>query len=472
MQHLTYTKKVVLGLAVGANILGLATLARLNITDSSQYSAAVVASTKPPQSNKCTVSLEPIELDPTYIAETLRDRKFTPQNMPFSVVDKFIVRTKLNCVRDTSVANNLSERLPLIVSITTTNSAGSEITLFSRPWTFGPSALVSGQDMFFNFWVGDFVSYLNRAGLSASETATNKTNLEILIDSIAKKRPVKVKLANDTTNTAYSYPATFPEPEKPVAMTNCYQAYGSGTNNYVIMMRALLANPYTIRPSQLLADITDIKNDFLTHSPLTQNIAKFSFYADLKQIDEGVELAQGISPSTPKKDILGKVLSNISRASSCGSEGTHVLRSTLPGQILVAGGGNFDGFTNGGGNIIIDTESGTSGLVLHEFGHSFGYLNDEYQNNLPAGVSIKKTNCSQNPSSDYKNGGQLYGATNLQGCTTPSLFRPSNNSLMNNPHGPEFNTVSCGYMLSRLKGGSPKSNFPACNIMTGIIHYP
>jgi hypothetical protein len=476
MRYLTYTKKVVLALALGANILGLATLAALNIVDSSRYnSATVILSSAPtPTVNpNCVISIESPELDPAYIQSTITNRKFTPQNMPVTVMDDLIVKyDNTNCHLPPSgpnqIANNYNEYYAKL-SFVTTDSGGHEVLLASQ--TFGsndsPTGILGTQTNGIGYW---------RFNLTALNSAVNSQPfLETLIDSIAKKRPIKVKIENDTTAMSLNgglYLATFIATEKSVAMTNCYQAYGNGENK-VIMMRALLPSSYTISLPQLSTDITNIKNDFISHSPLKQNIAKFSFFADLGQIDENTALAQGISPSTPKKDILGKMLGNIGKASSCGSSGTHILRSTLPGIIMVQTGQNFDGFTLPGSGIMIDSVSGTIGLVLHEFGHSFSALNDEYVHPVPAGVSPKSTNCSSSPSTNYKHNSQLYGATNLLGCTKASAFRPSDSSIMNNPQGPEFNTVSCGYILARInKSNDPKSFFPACNTMLGITHYP
>jgi len=95
-------------------------------------------------------------------------------------------------------------------------------------------------------------------------------------------------------------------------------------------------------------------------------------------------------------------------------------------------------------------------IALHEFGHVFSGLNDEY---LSGQVSGK--NCSINPAFDWSYNGVQYGDTSFEGCGYPTVHhRPSEKSIMRGAQSGEtrFNVVSCGYIIAAIKkeGEGPK----------------
>jgi hypothetical protein len=132
--------------------------------------------------------------------------------------------------------------------------------------------------------------------------------------------------------------------------------------------------------------------------------------------------------------------------------------------------------------------------ALHEFGHAFGGLLDEYIYPNPASdlsTSVKRVinfifnlndytfhrNCSKDPFKDFSFNGVIYSSLFKEGlpinsdthfCTfgyigDKALGRPSVNSIMNNTTlSNRFNVVSCGWLLKAIKGGSAKSHFPEC----------
>jgi hypothetical protein len=141
-------------------------------------------------------------------------------------------------------------------------------------------------------------------------------------------------------------------------------------------------------------------------------------------------------------------------------------------------------------------------VVIHETGHSFAGLLDEYLTSMQGSIidrlessyalrtvaSLNTENCTSNPARDYRYPpyyGHMYGAYGNTGCNylfdilpaamkptlPPSYFRPSSISMMNsvppspitldgvqltigtgNGWTPKFNVISCGYLIAAIKG--------------------
>jgi len=137
-------------------------------------------------------------------------------------------------------------------------------------------------------------------------------------------------------------------------------------------------------------------------------------------------------------------------------------------------------------------------VPIHESGHAFGALYDEYLQGTAVDltkvsgnktdhldpVMIFSSNCTINPRFAYSSGGVKYGSSNEHGCSTyyvkhkngksmqlSKAYRPTAVSLMDvaqnifDPSAFKFNTVSCGYILSAINGKRAKDNFKECNGM-------
>lgn len=125
-------------------------------------------------------------------------------------------------------------------------------------------------------------------------------------------------------------------------------------------------------------------------------------------------------------------------------------------------------------------------LFLHEAGHSFAVLADEYllirdpqfapsdqarQGLINLSTQFAKDaihNCAINPNIEYSLLGSIYGGTKYNGCTIYNRFRPSNDSLMQGGYAKDyrFNVVSCGYIIKAIKKvGHAWSYFPECAAM-------
>ncbi len=119
-----------------------------------------------------------------------------------------------------------------------------------------------------------------------------------------------------------------------------------------------------------------------------------------------------------------------------------------------------------------------SDLLVHESGHvlNLGNLFDEYIDEEPQKSFFKPwflgINCVTNPKKEYLYNGALYGDANFIGCSSESwktrpIYRPSEHSIMDKVES-RFNVISCGYILSAIKGGPVKSYFPECMTLDTI----
>lgn len=104
-------------------------------------------------------------------------------------------------------------------------------------------------------------------------------------------------------------------------------------------------------------------------------------------------------------------------------------------------------------------------IALHEFGHAFAGLRDEYIRFGRGVTGASHKNCSTNPTTEFVYNGKRYGDSNFEGCVYPEeSYRPSQKSLMRGAQSGEtrFNVVSCGYIIAAIKGGTGPEYWPEC----------
>jgi hypothetical protein len=104
-------------------------------------------------------------------------------------------------------------------------------------------------------------------------------------------------------------------------------------------------------------------------------------------------------------------------------------------------------------------------VALHEIGHAFAYLKDEYV--ALQGLAILGKNCALTSSQDahtWEYNGVRYGDNNIKGCYGSESYRPSEKSLMRGAQSGEtrFNVVSCGYIIAAIKGGVGPEYWQEC----------
>ncbi len=316
---------------------------------------------------------------------------------------------------------------------------------------------------------------------------TNEVLREKLIDSIAKGRRVFFRIFETADPTK--------KIEKDIVFNNCAQIYGGGkhslifergesTQTSIASMFGLVDNGYRQAGMEKMQPYAKYKDSF-------------KYYLDLKKIEdtEFRDVMDRIDVMTYRKYL--KTWKKIEDYSSCSSGSLYTLEIDDSGL-------KFQGFLEGLSDLdrhivkVLHTDQNKNvGIFMHEGGHAFGTLSDEYNLRGPGtgillGVIPAFTNCATNPKRAYSYNNTLYGSTDIKGCMADyagivmspkqgtkifNLFRPSENSIMNPVGGitspnvkvDRFNTVSCGWIMKQMKGGSAKSHFPECEELLKMI---
>ena len=192
---------------------------------------------------------------------------------------------------------------------------------------------------------------------------------------------------------------------------------------------------------------------YQTIEPFAYYKEKFSHYADLKELDDNII---GAIPVTVPKEILSG-LDKAAKASSCGKKRLHNIYTKF--EI----GSKSAGWTFYGARAVIIDEEFTREspeknikVVMHETGHSFCYLWDEYS--ILAGALLWKVVPFMN--ANWTNCFSLVNVKNFypfgkpyDGCTSVLLFRTSKNSLMMNVSKIEklqYNDWGCGMCMVEI----------------------
>lgn len=408
--------------------------------------------------------------DESYVARTKRERHFTPAS-PYSPLDSFAVEFKLKyCVFPGEIFYG---------QLKTTDTSGTEIH-------------VGG--IFDLFKHGRFQLVKTEAHTAtyrgAFEFNQAPERMEALVESIAAGREVTAFVFDNNYDTT-------PPQRLPVPMTNCARLWGSGRHT-LVFSRLDYLNKYPL--SVFINDAESVRtHGFEKIDPFRQPQYKesFSHFADLRLYDPTEwnkatdtllddDLAYGKKRLTLR--VYNNVFKNIAGAgASCQSDSGAITAalgaSPEPGFAALSGRGLF--VDKDVEEVIKDYELFPSPLpivVLHEFGHAFAGLNDEYvhrngpEDELRFGMPFR--NCSIVPRTAWQLNGIRYGDTKYSGCTFPEVFRggtraspntvpvyrPSDKSMMKAAQSGEwrFNVVSCGYIVAAIKGGQAKDYWPEC----------
>jgi hypothetical protein len=215
-----------------------------------------------------------------------------------------------------------------------------------------------------------------------------------------------------------------------------------------------------------------IASGFGAIDPYKTYLSQFTFYEDLKMIDEA-----GLPRSTSggASVLNSTAAANVKSNSSCGAGAaayvfwngdTSTYAAITQSNVSFVRPGVFNNYSIGTtGNV------GFPDTVIHEVSHAIADLADEYTSGTEFTGSIGDENCAHDPSVQYKNtidgityAGLVPGDTNggepfYAGCTVMSdalgqLYRPSRISIMNSGalYFPKFNVISCGYVVSAILG--------------------
>jgi hypothetical protein len=262
-----------------------------------------------------------------------------------------------------------------------------------------------------------------------------------------------------------------------VTLSNCVAVSGTGPDK-VVFMRGQSA---ALNNLQFLSTINDsISNGFNSVEPFKTYFSSFSFYEDLRTADE-----TGFSGG------LYYAYRYVPGLSSCGSVAKSFAYFLNPNTAS-----DFAGVTSGTTynanafksnqssvmevNLYGASASDVSRTLMHEAGHAFGLLDDEYQG---GGFVNMVNNCSMRPWTDYVGLDNLmYGAgpgSGTAGCADSSYYRPSSDSIMMGGYSTsrQFNIYDCGAVIAGILNiqDAPIANvypymrikkyFPQCNAM-------
>ena len=268
--------------------------------------------------------------------------------------------------------------------------------------------------------------------------------MELLTESITQNRKIFIRLEKRQKRI-----------NKEITMTTCVPLYGAGPHS-LVMMYGSKSNVSALQSNEKRSIVSIInktlEEGFKRIDPFKSNLEYFSFYADLKKIDDyKINLAKEGASSLTGEEF------DLPRISSCTSKEKYFLHTGKN----VAGGGAY---TLPLSQWVILTNVQTPAVYLHEYGHAFCGLTDEYIRYFS--VDSKKAsptaNCVRNANTSFSANGIQYGAVAEAGCTFPDLYRPSSTSLMREPPIEKLNVISCGYCLAQIKGGEAQDHWQTC----------
>lgn len=251
----------------------------------------------------------------------------------------------------------------------------------------------------------------------------------------------------------------------------CVKILGSDGSNFPVSkfdVVGLRTKRASLTAHQLLEyQYTVINDGFLSTSPFRERNMNFSYYIELRQIDDlqwPLSVSGFIHYKSPPK---------LEEFSSCPNGAYNLIYTGKPIYDAYAIVGkklmfiNLEYIRKRGLNLGL--------VVMHEFGHSFSGLWDEYflvNGATPSAVIVslirmQKTglkNCRLFDG-DFLPWGES-GKGNVN-CTIGDWYAPSSHSLMK-CDDKKYNLFSCGYLLNKIDGGDIKNSRGLCRDMDVI----
>lgn len=310
--------------------------------------------------------------------------------------------------------------------------------------------------------VREFYTTIERSnmGMGIGTAGTNWTKYKLLVDSIAKGRRVFVRIKEEDGKN-YK--------DQDLTMTNCVPFYGSGPNSIAVLQDKDLDNlslspggvsiPFNASLGMMLTAVDGFRKEGVEKiDPYKTYKDSFSYYLDLTPVDDSSWLT---IPFLSSKFFLSGA-SNVKRASACKNVVQYIFINNKTYRAYAPWGSGVAFLTSLAGP--------TAHIAIHELGHSFASLVDEYVQLNPLGRTFGPAlmNCSLNPKTDFSYNSTYYGDGTYKGCTNSTSYRGSENDLMrdyNDTNGEKMNVIGCGYVLAKIKGGSAKSRFPECGTL-------
>jgi len=362
-------------------------------------------------------------------------------------------------IPNTNLANGIPSVLHNLPFTGTCYDYGTFFEVY--PYTLSWSGNTINVDRFFDFGgagPGFNISYLglySRNPLLTSVPADEDAILRAIGDgagssSLGKNITVTAK------GTTYAYPRTV-FANTNINLTNCARVEGNGPIKVVFAADKSWKNG---DPKEILVQAKYIiNNGFKEIEPLKSNFDKFSFFVDLYPYsDLPIAIRWGSSNGELHAIYSNEAHQYLIDSNSCAG--------LSPSQMMFYTG--KDGFINGGyvskkGLMILKDSSFP--VTMHEFGHSFANLSDEYHSGIKKSFSEKSNNCSVDPRKDFSYLFRMYGSDKSEqtkGCTFLSTedenfyYRPSASSIMNDTFDDlRYNVIGCGYILAAINLQTP-----------------
>lgn len=241
-------------------------------------------------------------------------------------------------------------------------------------------------------------------------------------------------------------------------ISTCLQMKGDGVNDFVFALG--FSTGYSLNYFLNLSHIVHVRG-FEGYDPFSSRMDRFSFYADLKEyndFDFNMGANNQFDYDTPQL---------IYSKSSCKPAKNYIFYNARTSKAYANQKISFMDPSRILNNLpkLLSSEDYFAQIAMHEFGHSFCGLADEYytyDNDIPGYVKVGAfivsltlldfPNCNGNP--DWSSSTGDY----FNSCfVSRDYVRSSYNSLMRYgyrgsiPEG-RFNVVSCGYCLKEIEG--------------------
>ncbi len=266
---------------------------------------------------------------------------------------------------------------------------------------------------------------------------------------------VRARLS-DGTYTGYSNVGT---------VSACAHISGSGAKKIVFR----IGDGWNMKIDGYVQNVWDAINmGFGAVDPFKKYISKFSFYIDLKALDQS-----SLTPYGDKYSYISAL--TVTRSSSCGADAQEYI-------LMFGDPASYFAWTFTAPLIppvvfmnmpkLATVSNFNPATILHESGHALAKLSDEYLIGISSipdspnpvfgydllGDTFWDTNCTLNPFIGFRNEttNHIYGAPDIFGCSYAAsaasfnaYYRASPSSLMRDASpGKKFNVISCGYLIA------------------------